>query len=123
MELPYISIVYPGDPTIHRGSSFQVTLPAPLTNGRKRPAFIAKTRQDFINARGETNPEEYAKSVQFAREVADVLRKNFIQGKLQDDGIYRMCVSGCSINICWVVDVNFLVFRFADNEGHRAGLK
>jgi hypothetical protein len=60
---------------------------------QRRSAFIAKTRQDFINARGETNPEQYAKNVQFAREVADVLRKNFVQGRLKDDGIYRMCPS------------------------------
>lgn len=51
---------------------------------------MAKTRRDFINARGETDPEQYAKNVKLAREVANVLRKNVVQGRLQDHGTYSM---------------------------------
>jgi hypothetical protein len=43
-------------------------------------AFAMKTRGDFVAARSETNEGAYAESVKFANEIAQVLRKNLVQG-------------------------------------------
>lgn len=43
-------------------------------------AFMVKTRNDFVTARSHTDETAYAESVKFANDVAEVLRKNIVQG-------------------------------------------
>ncbi|KAG8824599.1 hypothetical protein FRC18_010488 [Serendipita sp. 400] len=45
-----------------------------------RRAFAIKTRNDFQAASLQTDPKVYTESVQLANEIAEVLRKNFVQG-------------------------------------------
>jgi len=56
-------------------------------------AFVAKTRNDFVAARSQTDETAYAESVKFANEVAQVLRKNLVQGRLQQDGVYNLRIT------------------------------
>lgn len=43
-------------------------------------AFAMKTRGDFVAAQSETDERAYAEGVKFANEIAQVLRKNIVQG-------------------------------------------
>lgn len=43
---------------------------------------MMKTRNDFVNARTQTDTTAYAENVKFANEVAEVLRKNIVQGQV-----------------------------------------
>ncbi|KAG8821920.1 hypothetical protein FRC17_009704 [Serendipita sp. 399] len=49
-----------------------------------RRAFAMKTRNDFRMASSLTDPKAYNESVQLANEIAEVLRKNFVQGITED---------------------------------------
>ena len=43
-------------------------------------AFTLKTRGDFVAARSETDEGAYVERVKVANEIAQVLRKNLVQG-------------------------------------------
>ncbi len=44
-------------------------------------AFRDKARSDTLDGARQTVPEAYAANVRLAREVADVLRRNIVQGE------------------------------------------
>ena len=52
-------------------------------------AFRLKVRVSTEEGASETNPESYIAKVQLARDVADVLRKNVVQGVRQDNDTWR----------------------------------
>lgn len=56
-------------------------------------AFSLKTRGDFITARSQTDEVAYAENVKVANEIAQILRKNFVQGRLQQDGVYNLRIT------------------------------
>ncbi|KAG8838151.1 hypothetical protein FRB91_007768 [Serendipita sp. 411] len=58
-----------------------------------RRAFAIKTRNDFQAASLQTDPKVYTESVQLANEIAEVLRKNFVQGRRAGDGVYNIRIT------------------------------
>lgn len=58
-----------------------------------RKAFAVKTRFDFVSASAETDPAAYKESVKLANEIAEVLTKNIVQGRRNDDGVYRLRIT------------------------------
>ncbi|PVG02827.1 hypothetical protein CPB86DRAFT_547671 [Serendipita vermifera] len=55
-------------------------------------AFQSKTRNDFIAGRLQNDENLYAEGVQLTKDIAQVLRVNIVQGKLQD-GAYNLRIT------------------------------
>lgn len=46
-----------------------------------RSAFRLKMREDALKARSKSDPDSYQESIKLGHDVADVLRRNVVQGQ------------------------------------------
>ena len=75
------SFTFQGDAYVQNGVYSTPTVANPSSHEPWSAAFRSKMRAEVIPGAGVTEPAAFEEKVKFAREIADVLRKNVVQAR------------------------------------------